>query len=669
MSRHAGLPYAPGLDGVRALAVSAVVAYHIGTTSGTTVLPGGFLGVDLFFVLSGYLITGLLVAEVRRTGRISIKDFYLRRARRLLPALITLLLVVGALGVLWVPEQAARLRGDLVAALGYVTNWWLIAENSSYFAPAGDRPALLTHLWSLAVEEQYYLVWPLVLIALAAVRPRRSAMIILVLAGVAASTVAAILLYEPFSDPSRVYYGTDTRALAPLLGGALALVVQPWWQRERPRSRRRWLDGAGIIALLVLAGVAAVLHDTDAALYRGGFLVIAALGAAVVAAAGHPSTVLGEALAARPLRWVGERSYAIYLWHWPVCVLTRPGLDIPVDGWANAALRIGVILVLADLSYRLIERPIRRHGLLAPLRTRAGAARPRLAVVRVAVLVGAMVLGGTAVGIRLSTVAERPVAGGPVDVGPPETLGPIVAPAAVLVSPPPASSVAASPPARRRTGRPTVVFFGDSQGMSLMLNRPADLGRYITAVDATIGGCGIMLGKVVSRSGERRNLDTACPNWRDHWADHAARHRPDIAVVVVGAWDVFDLIVDGATLRFGSARWAAHFTRTLRTGIDIVRATGAEVALALLPCYRPIAKSAGYWPERGDDERTRHVNELLRALAAAYPTGVHTVEPPGQFCTSRAIATNTAYRWDGIHYYRKGAALYFSAVIPQLLAL
>jgi len=267
-------------------------------------------------------------------------------------------------------------------------------------------------------------------------------------------------------------------------------------------------------------------------------------------------------------------------------------------------------------------------------------------------------------------VAERPVAGGPVDVGPPEMLGPLVAPALVPVSPSPSASTPAStPPPRRRTGKPTVVFFGDSQGMSLLLNRPADLGRHITAVDATIGGCGIMLGKVVSRSGERRNLETACPNWRDHWTDHAARHRPDIAVVMVGAWDVFDLIVDGTTLRFGSARWEAHFKRTMRTGIDIVRATGAEVALALLPCYRPIAGSAGYWPERGDDDRTRHVNELLRALAAAYPTGVHPLEPPGQFCTNRAIATDTAYRWDGIHYYRKGAALYLSAVIPPLLAL
>ena len=661
-----GLRYAPGLDGIRALAVFAVVAYHIGTTSNATVLPGGFIGVDIFFVLSGYLITSLLVVEAQH-GRISIKKFYIRRARRLLPALFAMLLVVAAIGVFWLPQQAARLRGDLLASLGYVTNWWLIAENSSYFATAGDRPPLLTHLWSLAVEEQYYLVWPLVLMAFAAVRARRGLMLLVVLAGVIGSTAAAAIMYDPFSDPSRVYYGTDTRALAPLLGAALAIAVQPWRHRARlPRRTRHGLDVLGITALLVLAVVAAILRDTDDALYLGGFLVIAALAAVVIGVGGHPGTALGEMLGTQPLRWLGERSYAIYLWHWPVVLLTRPGVDIPITGWANAALRIAITILLAEISYWLIERPIRRSGFIAPFKARpaGGGTRPRVPILRTVVLTVAMIAGGSFLGLQLSAASGVPAAGGPIDAGPEATLGPLptTSPSA---GPSPSDSASPRPPLPKGA---KVAFFGDSQGMTLLINKPADIGKYINAVDATIEGCGILLGKVASRSGEKRNLTSNCRNWRPEWQREVDRLKPAVAVVMVGAWDVFDLTLDtGGTLAFGTAAWDTNFTQALTNGIDTLRTAGAEVALSLLPCYRPLKKSAGFWPERGDDDRTRHVNDLLRAAAASYATGVRTLEPPVEFCTNPAIATNTAYRWDGIHYYKKGAALYFSAVLPQLL--
>jgi peptidoglycan/LPS O-acetylase OafA/YrhL len=758
------------------------VAYHIGTTSGATVLPGGFLGVDVFFVLSGYLITSLLIVEAQHTGRISIRKFYIRRARRLLPALFALLLAVAAVGAFWLPQQAARLRGDLLASLAYVTNWWLIAENSSYFATAGDRPPMLTHLWSLAVEEQYYLVWPLVLVLFAAVRTRRGLMLTVLVAGIAASTVAGLMMYDPFSDPSRVYYGTDTRALAPLLGAALAILVKPWRHRPRlPRGARHGLDLLGVLALLALAVVAAVLEDTAGLLYRGGLLGIAVLGAVVVGVAGHPGTALGEMLALQPLRWLGERSYAIYLWHWPVCLLTRPGLDVPLTGWANAGLRVGLSVLLAEVSYWLIERPIRRYGFLAPLRRPAApvpstvdlrpptgphpvypgrvaasakdstsgplagppdriqgghpvrvptgahpvhqptgahpvrqptgahavrptpgplphpvhpptgtdpvrvptgahavqttptprgggvyastthaepvptrpARRPKAPIVRTVVLAIAMVAGATFVGQRLNLAAGTPFDGGPLDVGPAATLG--------------ALGDKAAPPKPIPVGA-TVAFFGDSQGMTLLLNQPADLDNYIEAVDATIEGCGILLGKVESRTGERRNLTSNCANWRSTWSNRAGRLQPTLAVIMLGAWDVFDLTLDsGPTLRFGTSDWDANFTQTLAQAVDALRWTGAEVALSLLPCYRPIAKSAGFWPERGDDQRTRHVNELLRAQAKSYPSGVRTLEPPAEFCTNPVIAEDTAYRWDGVHYYKKGAALYFAAVLPQLM--
>jgi hypothetical protein len=204
--------------------------------------------------------------------------------------------------------------------------------------------------------------------------------------------------------------------------------------------------------------------------------------------------------------------------------------------------------------------------------------------------------------------------------------------------------------------------------MTLLLNRPPDLGSYIDAVDATIDGCGILLGKVESRTGERRNLTLNCKNWRSVWSDRVEDHEPALAVIMLGAWDVFDVTLDsGQTLDFGSPSWDQNFNAALDQAIDTLRSPRTDVALALLPCYRPIEASAGFWPERGDDERTRHVNTLMTAKARTYPTGVRTLDPPAEFCTDPTIGEDTAYRWDGVHYYKKGAALYFASMLPQIL--
>jgi peptidoglycan/LPS O-acetylase OafA/YrhL len=669
------------LDGVRALAVFAVVTYHLGTTGGDPhVLRGGFLGVDVFFVLSGYLITSLLIVERRRTGRISILRFYQRRARRLLPALFALLLVVGAIGSFWLTQQAAKLRGELVAALTYVTNWWLIAEKSSYFG-GGDRPSPLTHLWSLAVEEQFYLVWPLVLILLARVRVSRRAVLTVLVLAITASAVAAALLYDPWADPSRVYYGTDTRALAPLTGALLAFSVRPWWHRpDLGRWSRRGLDSIGVCALMLLVVVAVLLGDNDPLLYRGGFAVIALLAAALVAVAGHPATRLGRVLGSQPLRWLGERSYAIYLWHWPICVLTRPGVDIPITGWANAAVRVATVVALAELSYRFVERPFRAAGALRSQPSGRSVRPPLLrrpAVHRVALATVATV-AATGIAFQLTAAAGQPVQRVPVDAGPAATLGalppnpsarPDVSPSGSPSRQPssPSAQPSASPSGPRAI--PTVAVFGDSQGMTLLINKPADLGQYMTITDATIEGCGVLLGRVTSRSGERRDLAPSCGNWASRWASSANRLHPQIALVMIGAWEVFDLTTEAGSLAFGSTQWDAHLTAALQQGVAALRASGANVALSLLPCYRPVSASAGFWPERGDDQRTRHVNDILRAVAAAAPSTVRVIEPPAQFCTDPAIATNLNYRWDGVHYYKPGAQLYFQTVVPQLLQL
>jgi hypothetical protein len=282
-------------------------------------------------------------------------------------------------------------------------------------------------------------------------------------------------------------------------------------------------------------------------------------------------------------------------------------------------------------------------------------------------VVVAVVAGGTAVRLNAATPPRTDLT---VDAGPAPELGALTLPPktpatetpAALESPAPAQQKTFAAPAR-------VTIFGDSQGMTLLRNRPKGLARYAIATDATIEGCGIMGSRIRSRSGEKRNLGASCPNWVSAWSASARRHRPQVALVMLGAWDVFDSITDSGTVAFGSPEWDSAFTGAVTRGLRVLHEAGAQVALSLLPCYRPVKGSAGFWPERGDDERTRHVNALLRKLAERDPQRIVAVQPPGAFCTDPKISRSTAYRWDGVHYYKPGAALYFSTVIPQLLAV
>jgi peptidoglycan/LPS O-acetylase OafA/YrhL len=378
------LPYLPGLDGLRALAVVAVLLYH----AGLPWIPGGFLGVEVFFVLSGYLITSLLLAEWQAEGSVNLKAFWLRRARRLLPALYLLVVVTLAYAVLFLPGEVAGLRSDSLAAFGYVTNWYLIFNHESYFEAVG-RPSLLKHLWSLAVEEQFYVFWPVLFwlgISVGATRWRLRRVFVGALGGAALSVLLMAILYVPGADPSRLYYGTDTRAAGLLIGAALALVWAPGAARksyladrrlgedsvlDRASFRRRWgwllptlLDALGLIALVALVYFSLVLGEYDPFLYRGGLALVSLSSAALIMAIAYPHSRLGEGLLGwAPLRWVGERSYGIYLWHWPVFMITRSQLDIPLDGLPLLVLRLGATVVLADLSYRYVESPIRRGAL------------------------------------------------------------------------------------------------------------------------------------------------------------------------------------------------------------------------------------------------------------------------------------------------------------------
>lgn len=348
--------YMPGLDGLRALAVFAVIIYHLNSAW----VPGGLLGVSLFFVLSGYLITDLLVMQWSKTGKVDLKTFWLRRARRLLPALFVMLAGVLAWTGLFSPDRLKSLGEDVLAALLYVSNWWLVFHKVSYFASFGP-PSPLGHLWSLAVEEQFYLFWPLLLWLGLRYIPKRGRLVGLTLLGALASAAAMAVIYQPGTDPSRVYYGTDTRAFALLIGAALALV---WPSRslsaELARGSRLALDCVGGTGLLVVLLMIWRTNEYDAFLYPRGLLLFSLAAAVLVAVLAHPASRLGRLFGKQPWRGLGVCSYGIYLWHYPIIVWTSPAVN---TNGTDGLLALGQVLAsicLAVLSWRFIEEPIRR---------------------------------------------------------------------------------------------------------------------------------------------------------------------------------------------------------------------------------------------------------------------------------------------------------------------
>ena len=375
----------PGLDGLRGLAVIAVMLFHLDPS----LIPGGFLGVDLFFVVSGYLITRLLLTEITQRGTLRVGRFYLRRVRRLFPAVAALIIAVVLASIFVWRDELATLPGSVFSSLGYVTNWWLIGAHQSYFVSTG-RPPMLQHLWSLAIEEQYYLLWPGVIMLVTGIawkrnrgrpiRPQRVAFLALLLA--AASTIAmaviAITTNVPYeADSSRVYFGTDTHSMGLFLGSAVgAYSVLALSRRNagrngsvnglgrRPGKVRRIAldlvaDAAGVVCLGAIFWMFFHQSEYRPGLYRGGFLLFDAFAIVVIVVVVSGRSKLGWLLERPILRGLGQRSYSIYLWHWPVVVVTRPDIDVHGPIWVIQLARIGLILLLSEISYRLVEQPIR----------------------------------------------------------------------------------------------------------------------------------------------------------------------------------------------------------------------------------------------------------------------------------------------------------------------
>ncbi|QKT11968.1 acyltransferase family protein [Rhodococcus sp. W8901] len=356
LDESGGRRYRRGMDGVRAWAVLAVLVYHLDETW----LPGGFLGVDIFFVISGYLITDQLHGLFSERRTIPLRTFWVRRARRLIPAVSVVVVVATAAATVIRPTLVSDIGGELLAAATFTSNWWNIVSGMSYFAGFGE-PSLFLHLWSLAVEEQFYLVWPVLFVVVMRVTCSRSLCAVLAGAGALASLAAMIVLYEPGVDASRVYYGTDTHAFGLLVGSALALSMPSAWVRTMVPVRRRALDTAGVVGAASLVVMVAVLDGASPFLYSGGFGLVTVAAGAVVVGAVADGGWFARTLAARPLRWIGLRSYGIYLWHMPVIVLLQAAVPA-MSPLVFAATATSISFAAAALSYRWVEDPIRRHG-------------------------------------------------------------------------------------------------------------------------------------------------------------------------------------------------------------------------------------------------------------------------------------------------------------------
>jgi len=359
MSTPRGIRYIPAIDGLRAVAVIAVMLYHLGFTW----IPGGFLGVDLFFVISGYVITRLLLDSIQRSGGLDLRAFYKARIRRLFPPLVFMIFVTIIYISIWAPETMRRFVSDSPFALFGGMNWWLVFRQTDYFDTI-SRPPLLQHTWSLGVEAQFYLIWPLILLLVlrqfGKAKIPGAALFIAAISGIALLLVSYEVDAANVSQVSHVYFGTDTHSIGLFLGAALAVSWVPQNLQEQVNRRAQdFIDGIGVIGFLGLLGTFFLINESDPTLYKLAFPLAGLFGCAILTSIVHPASRFAPILSNKVAVWIGERSYAIYLWHWVVFQVTRPAVDLEGSPWALYALRILVVFALADISLRLVELPVR----------------------------------------------------------------------------------------------------------------------------------------------------------------------------------------------------------------------------------------------------------------------------------------------------------------------
>ncbi|MGZ4713091.1 MAG: acyltransferase family protein [Acidimicrobiia bacterium] len=646
---RAAFSYRPGLDGLRALSVLAVIAFH----EGYSWAVGGFLGVDAFFVLSGFLITTLLLLEYERARHIGLVAFWGRRVRRLLPALLLVLVACAIYASQFThPFEIEAFRWDSISSLFYVTNWRFIVSGQSYFDLLAS-PSPVRHLWSLAIEEQFYLVWPLITLGCLHLRKGRHDLLAGVcIVGAIASAIAMAALYDA-ADSSRAYYGTDTRAHTILIGALLAIALLHW--RSIPRGVRLTLQLAGAAALLAI-GWSWHTVDGNSSGYYGLGSVAYALGVAIViAAAVQPEGLLGRALGIGPLKGIGKISYGLYLWHWPV-IIWLPYWRIGLTGSSVVAFHLAVTFAAASISYFLVESPIRRAQWF-PRR-----ARITRFVVPVAVALAAVVLLAGSVGAE-----DQPgFMAGFLEPCPAPTKGEIAQSRAYFRDHP----VEVAGP------HPTIGVIGDSVACSLEPGL-----RALTAEggwkfrSASIIGCGVVSNEVLASSA----VPVISPR-SDRCAVVAADARDFVLaghpriLLWVSTWERADLVVGGERASVGSPRW----NRALQSRMDAVIAQahriGAHVVITSMPPHSEgKLLNAALRPSADDADAFQKLNNLLLAEASRHPGEVTLVDFASFVCPGGAPCPRTRDGFapravDGGHYTPTGAAWALDWLLPRVVA-
>jgi len=630
------------LDGVRAFAVAAVLLYH----GGVSWINGGLLGVDVFFVLSGFLITSLLCDESLRTGTIALGRFWARRARRLLPALFVLLLGVAA----YAHFSAASLnlpsvRGDALATLTYVANWRYIFSNQGYFALAAI-PSPLLHTWSLAVEEQYYLIWPLIALPVLR-RAGVSGLAWVAGCGAVASAVLMAAMYHAGAGLDRLYYGTDTRAQALLVGSLLGAIAS---RRDMRVFSERWsrtpggrMTGAalGVVGSGFLLWAWHVYDGQNPVLYSGGFLVVAlAAGMVIAHVVSWPRSPLSRFCSLPPLTFVGRISYGLYLYHWPL-FLALDHAHTGLDGAALLAVRLSVTLVVSVLSYYLIELPVRNGRLLPRQRT--------------------WVTSGVALGVTVATLFAVTTVPAVADTARHQTV-----------------AVPTGPPVK-------MILFGDSVAFRVgfaLASSPAG-GEYGVNVQLQARlGCGILLSqqaKVRDTAGVTKPFcNSGAPpsqQWPAVWRQELDQFRPNVTVLLAGRWEVSDQLIGGTWMHIGQPAFDRTLIADLKEAVAVGTSTRALMILETPPCFDSGEQANGQpWPA-DSPTRLRDYDRMLSQVAATDPGHVAVGNLGALMCPGGKYQQNIdgirIRSSDGVHVALTAAAGQWlaNAMFPQVVRI
>lgn len=654
--------YVPALDGLRAISVIAVILYH----AGLKWIPGGFIGVEVFFVVSGFLITSLMIDEQHASGKIDLKHFWIRRARRLLPALLTMLIAVLVAVTFFATDSAADFRRDVLPALGYFSNWWQIYfVDTPYFA-ANSLPTL-RHLWSLAVEEQWYVIWPILFAFVLGNRriPKQvSAVLIGLLAAVVMAGTAHYFVNDNETQINLLYLSTISRSSGLLLGGALACTWRPWKKAVVRFVHLRSIsaDVVAVASLITLGYVAATVHVEDEQLYKGWLAAATIASAVLIAVVVRSGNSLTKKLFSLPvLLEIGRRSYGLYLWHWPIFVIAGARLSS-----TRLAYALTATVIMNEFVYQFVETPARKGaiGIWWRRRRELTAMRRRLPVVIVASLIAIVGVSSTQlVGIEAQDVS--------IDTGNTDVVfvAPTTIPVSVTTIP---DSVATSTTLAKLPRRLLIV--GDSQAHAVAVNKPSGIEKTFTITDGSIDGCGVYdrgVG-IGGESGKFRRNFANCVGFESKWSKAAASSNADLALVIIGAWEVMDLQINSFLFKVNTVPADTIFKTQLQRGIDSLRKQKVAVALLEIACMRPVESKGGPvppLPQRGDDTRTGHLNALMREVAAPENDGVYFVDGPKEWCSDPKIANSLSYRWDGVHVYKPGAKLILETIAPALLQI